>query len=103
MPDPIYLTAFVTLFVVIDPIGLAPLFIALTRGMAADKLRRVGLRAVAVSAVLLTLFGLGGERLVTGIGISSAAFRIAGGVLLLLTALAVQFIIDGLAGTVLFQ
>ena len=73
------------------------------RGMAADKLRRVGLRAVAVSAVLLTLFGLGGERLVTGIGISSAAFRIAGGVLLLLTALAVQFIIDGLAGTVLFQ
>ena len=91
MPDPIYVTAFVTLFVVIDPIGLAPLFIALTRGLSAETTRRIGLRAVAVSAVLLTLFGLGGDRLLSGIGISIAAFRIAGGILLLLTALDMLF------------
>ena len=91
MTDPTYLTAFVTLFVVIDPIGLAPLFIALTSGMSGDRIRRVGLRAVAVSAVLLTLFGLGGQQILSGIGISLAAFRISGGILLLLTALDMLF------------
>lgn len=91
IPDPTYLTAFVTLFVVIDPIGLAPLFIALTRGMNAEACRRVGLRAVAVSAALLTLFGLAGQQILSGIGISLAAFRIAGGILLLLTALDMLF------------
>lgn len=86
-----YITAFVTLFVVIDPIGLAPLFIALTRGMTAQQRRRIGLRSVAISAVLLTLFGLAGEQILQGIGISLSAFRIAGGMLLFLTALDMLF------------
>ena len=55
--------AFVTLFVVIDPIGLAPLFIALTQGMTAERARRASaLRALVVAFVLLAAFGLFGER-----------------------------------------
>lgn len=87
----LYITAFVTLFIVVDPIGLAPLFIALTRGMDARRRRGVGIRACAVAAVLLTLFGLLGEHLLGGIGISMPAFRIAGGLLLFLTALDMLF------------
>ncbi|KGJ05129.1 multiple antibiotic resistance protein [Paracoccus halophilus] len=85
------ISAFVTLFVVIDPIGLAPLFIALTRGMTPQKRRRIGWRALAIAAALLTLFGLAGESILAGIGISLPAFRIAGGMLLFLTALDMLF------------
>ncbi|HEY0214113.1 MAG TPA: MarC family protein [Paenirhodobacter sp.] len=85
------LTAFVTLFVVVDPIGLAPLFIALTQGMSHSARLRVGLRALAVSAGLLTIFALFGDRLLSVIGISMPAFRISGGLLLFLTALDMLF------------
>lgn len=87
----LYITAFVTLFVVIDPIGLVPLFMALTQGMAAQQRRRVGLRAITVAFFLLTLFALAGEKILTAIGISLSAFRIAGGILLLLTAFDMLF------------
>ncbi|MFC7705027.1 MarC family protein [Plastorhodobacter daqingensis] len=85
------ITAFVALFVVIDPIGLAPLFIALTAGMTQRERVAVGLRACAVSIALLTLFGLAGEGVLAFIGISMPAFRIAGGILLFLTALDMLF------------
>lgn len=84
-------TAFVTLFVVVDPIGLVPLFLALTQGMGAQERLRVGVRALIIAAILLTLFGLLGDKLLSGIGISLPAFRIAGGVLLFLTALDMLF------------
>lgn len=83
--------AFVTLFVIVDPIGLSPLFIALTQGMTEDERRRVGRRALVLSFVLLLAFGLFGEALLTGIGISLPAFRISGGLLLFLTALDMLF------------
>ncbi len=85
------ITAFATLFVVIDPPGLVPLFIALTQGMDADHRRRLALRACVIAAILLTLFGLLGEQLLGFIGISMPAFRIAGGILLFLTALDMLF------------
>lgn len=85
------ITAFATLFVVIDPPGLVPLFIALTQGMDADHRRRLALRACIIAAILLTLFGLLGEQLLGFIGISMPAFRIAGGILLFLTALDMLF------------
>lgn len=85
------ITAFVTLFVIIDPIGLAPLFIALTPNMTAAQRRRIGLRAVLLAAALLTLFGLAGESILSAIGISLPAFRISGGLLLFLTALDMLF------------
>lgn len=91
MDTAILITAFVTLFVVIDPIGLAPLFVALTQGMDARRRRAIGLRACLVAAVLLTVFGVFGEAVLDFIGISMPAFRIAGGILLFLTALDMLF------------
>ncbi len=85
------ITAFVTLFVVIDPIALVPLFIALTRGFSDARRRRVALRACLLAAVLLTVFGLLGDSVLKFIGISMPAFRIAGGILLFLTALDMLF------------
>jgi len=85
------ITAFVTLFVVIDPIGLAPLFVAMTRGMGFRHRLRIAIRSCLVAAFLLTLFGLAGEALLAFIGISMAAFRISGGVLLFITALDMLF------------
>ncbi|MEM1373031.1 MAG: MarC family protein [Pseudomonadota bacterium] len=86
-----YVTAFATLFVIIDPIGLAPLFVALTQGMAPRARRAIGLRACLVAFAILLLFGIVGESVLTFIGISLPAFRIAGGALLFLTALDMLF------------
>ena len=87
----VLITAFATLFVVIDPIGLAPMFVALTKGAPAAHRRKVALRACVIAIVLLTLFGLLGEALLGFVGISTPAFRISGGVLLFLTALDMLF------------
>ncbi|MGP1357658.1 MarC family protein [Roseicyclus sp.] len=87
----LYIPAFVTLFVIIDPIGLAPLFVALTQGMTARQRRKVAVRACLVALGLLTLFGVAGEAVLNFLGISMPAFRIAGGVLLFLTALDMLF------------
>lgn len=85
------LSAFTTLFVVIDPIGLAPLFVALTAGMAPAARRAVALRASGIAVVILAVFGLAGEALLAFLGISMPAFQIAGGILLFLTALDMLF------------
>ncbi|WP_200832627.1 MarC family protein [Candidatus Halocynthiibacter alkanivorans] len=85
------ITAFFTLFVIIDPIGLAPIFVALCRGMSPVQRRSVALRAVMIGALLLTLFGFFGEAVLGFAGISMPAFRIAGGILLFLTALDMLF------------
>jgi MarC family membrane protein len=84
-------SAFVTLFVIIDPIGLAPLYIALTSGMTPAHRRAVGLRAILVAFAILLAFGLFGASLLAAIGISIPAFRISGGLLLFLTALDMLF------------
>jgi multiple antibiotic resistance protein len=84
-------SAFVTLFVIVDPIGLAPLFIALTAGMTPEQRERIGRRAILVALAILAAFGLFGEKLLTAIGISIPAFRISGGLLLFLTALDMLF------------
>jgi multiple antibiotic resistance protein len=86
-----YITAAVTLFVIIDPIALVPLFIALTQGMDSTTRRTVGRRAGIVAIGLLTLFGLLGETILDVVGISMPAFRISGGILLFLTALDMLF------------
>ena len=92
MPETAFLiTAFATLFVVIDPPGLVPLFIALTRGMDAERRKAMALRACIIATCLLLLFGVAGEAILTFIGISMPAFRIAGGMLLYLTALDMLF------------
>ena len=85
------ITAFATLFVVIDPPGLVPLFIALTQGLDADARRAMARRACIIAAVVLALFGLAGAAILEFIGISMPAFQIAGGLLLFLTALDMLF------------
>lgn len=85
------ITAFVTLFVVIDPIGTAPLFVALTQGLTPARRRSIGIRACVIAAILLALFGIAGEDFLRFIGISMPAFQIAGGILLFLTALDMLF------------
>jgi multiple antibiotic resistance protein len=87
----VIVTAFVTLFVIIDPIGLMPLFVAMTQGMDSKRRRIIALRACITAGALLTLFGLFGEAVLGFVGISMPAFRIAGGVLLFLTALDMLF------------
>lgn len=82
---------FFTLFVVIDPIGLSPMFIALTKGMDTAERRSVAIRASLTGFGILLLFGLFGEAVLGFMGISMSAFRIAGGVLLFLTALDMLF------------
>ena len=85
------ITAFATLFVVIDPPGLVPLFIALTRGMSVERRQAMALRACIIASCLLLLFGIAGESILGFVGISMPAFRIAGGILLFLTALDMLF------------
>ncbi len=85
------ITAFVTLFVVIDPIGTAPIFLALTQGMTPARRRAIGIRACVIAAILLALFGIAGEDFLRSVGISMPAFQIAGGILLFLTALDMLF------------
>jgi len=85
------LTSFVALFIIIDPIGLTPVFIAITQGMDDTLRRKVALRSVLVSAFVISLFIVGGETVLGFIGISMPAFRIAGGILLFLTALDMLF------------
>lgn len=85
------LTSFVTLLVVIDPVGTAPMFVALTAGMAPARRRVVALRACAIALGILTVFGLAGNAVLESLGISLPAFRIAGGLLLFLIAVDMLF------------
>ena len=84
-------TAFTALFVIIDPVGLAPIFVALTAGMTPRARQSIAIRACLIAAGLLVAFALAGEAILTLLGISMPAFRIAGGLLLFLTALEMLF------------
>lgn len=83
--------AFVTLLVVIDPLGLAPIFAALTRGFSDKRKRESAIRGTLLGAAILFLFALAGDVLLEALGIGLSAFRIAGGVLLFLLALDMIF------------
>lgn len=85
------ITAFVTMFVVIDPIGTAPVFVALTQGASRRQRNMIALRACGIGSVLLLLFAFFGESLLGFIGISMPAFRVAGGILIFLIAVDMLF------------
>lgn len=85
------ITAFVTLLVVIDPIAIAPLFLAMTPNMSSAEREKIARRAVLVAGLILIVFALAGEAVLDFIGISMPAFRVAGGILLFLTALDMLF------------
>jgi len=82
---------FLILFVVIDPIGLAPIFAALTHGEPEPYQRRMAVRGTALAAMVLVVFTLLGDSLLAALNIGLPAFRIAGGVLLFLLAIDMVF------------
>jgi multiple antibiotic resistance protein len=84
--------AFVTLFVVVDPIGLAPLFLSLTRGIEPLARRKIAAQASAIALLVLVGAALFGDWLLRKLGIGLPAFRIAGG--LLLFAIAFEMIFE---------
>ncbi|WP_420430912.1 MarC family protein [Hyphobacterium sp.] len=83
--------SFVTFFVVIDPIGVAPIFGALTDGSTPAHRRHMAIKSVAIATGVLILFAYGGEWLLGALHISLDAFRAAGGVLLFMIALDMIF------------
>jgi multiple antibiotic resistance protein len=82
MPLDFAITALVTLFVVVDPIGLAPTFLAVTEGLPRRARRDVAMRASLIAGAVLIGTALIGDLLLRALGISLPAFRIAGGLLL---------------------
>ena len=85
------LNALVTLFVTIDPVALAPIFLVLTSGFGPVARREAALRASLTAGLILVAFALVGEAVIGVLGISIAAFRIAGGLLLFWIAFEMVF------------
>ena len=85
------LTAFATLFVVIDPLGNLPIFVALTSGEPAAHKRRMALKGVLIAVCVFLFFALVGQRLLELLGIGIPAFRTAGGLMLLVIAFDMVF------------
>jgi multiple antibiotic resistance protein len=86
-----WLTEFVKLWVVIDPIGTLPVFLAVTAGMTASAARGVALRGVLVAFLVLVFFIVGGQLLLTAMDIHLGSFEIAGNIVLFLFALTMIF------------
>jgi multiple antibiotic resistance protein len=87
----LFISAFVTFFVVIDPPGCAPIFSSLTAGTDAAHRRAMAIRSVMVASGILFVFAVFGEDLLGALGISLDAFRVAGGIMLFLIALDMVF------------
>jgi multiple antibiotic resistance protein len=78
---------FVTLFVIMDPVGTVPIFLSLTAGRSASTSRRFAWQAVAVSFLVIGIFAFFGQQILAYLDISLPALQCAGGLLLLLVAL----------------
>jgi multiple antibiotic resistance protein len=87
----LFVSAFVTFFVVIDPPGCAPIFASLTAGAGPAQRRAMAIRSVLIASGILIFFGLFGEDLLRALGVGLPAFRIAGGIMLFLIALEMVF------------
>ncbi len=86
-----FISAFITLFVVIDPPGCAPIYAGLTKDASAAQARNMALRATTIAAVILTIFAFFGEALLGALHIELDSFRIAGGLLLFWIAFEMVF------------
>lgn len=91
MPIEFATSALVTLLVVVDPIAVAPIFLAVTQGLSRQARQHVAWRASAIAAGILIAVAIGGDWLLRQLGISLPAFRIAGGLLLFSIAFEMVF------------
>ena len=87
----LFTSAFITLLVIIDPPGCAPIFASLTRGADQAHRRRMAMRSAAVAWSILIFFAFLGEPMLRTLGISLASFRLAGGIMLFMIALDMVF------------
>ncbi|MEG3615765.1 MULTISPECIES: MarC family protein [Isoptericola] len=83
----LFTQAFVTLWVIMDPPGTIPVFLALTSTMGAKQRSRAALQAVTVAFGVIVTFALFGQQLLSYMGISLAALQASGGLLLLIVAM----------------
>ncbi|BCS96148.1 UPF0056 inner membrane protein [Desulfoluna limicola] len=86
MPVETFLHALTSYFVIIDPLGAAVIFYALTDGKGRTYRVNMALKSIAVSTCIILAFGFFGESILTRLGISIEALRVAGGLLLFYTA-----------------
>lgn len=87
----IFVSAFITLFVVIDPPGCAPIYAGLTKGASRAQATAMALRATFIAAIILLIFALFGQELLAALHIELDAFRIAGGLMLFFIAFDMVF------------
>ncbi len=87
----LFLSAFVTLFVVIDPPGCAPIYAGLTKGATRQQARSMALRATMIASAILLVFALFGQELLGALHIELDSFRIAGGLMLFFIAFDMVF------------
>ena len=91
MPIEFFTSALVTLLVVVDPVAVAPIFLAITEGLPRHARHHVAARASVIAAAILIAVALGGDWLLRQLAISIPAFRIAGGLLLFSIAFEMVF------------
>lgn len=91
LPLDLMLNAFVTLFVTIDPIGLAPIFLAVTSDASKQERKQIAFRSVVTASIILISFAVIGHAILSVLGISLGAFRVAGGLLLFAIAFEMVF------------
>src|ERR1051325_10507360 len=84
-------TAFTMILIVVDPVAIAPIFLAVTTGMGSQERRGVLARAIATAFCIATFFLFVGPALLASLGVSLYAFGIAGGILLFMLSLPMLF------------
>lgn len=87
----LFISAFITLFVVIDPPGCAPIYAGLTKGATPAQSRSMALRACMIASIILVIFALFGQDLLAALHIELDSFRIAGGLMLFFIAFDMVF------------
>ena len=87
----LFISAFITLFVVIDPPGCAPIYAGLTKGASNAQRRNMAIRATVIAGAILIVFALFGEDLLGALHIELDSFRIAGGLMLFWIAFEMVF------------